>query len=59
MRIWLLVLYHSPLCVNLTFVQPLLSGADFAAAQLDFVPLSLRDVKLQKSEVAWSDIGGM
>ncbi|GBE85761.1 Peroxisome biosynthesis protein [Sparassis crispa] len=32
---------------------------DFAAAQVDFVPLSLRDVKLQKSEVAWSDIGGL
>ena len=61
MRAWLLVfvtcsyvlsIWHSP-------AQPLLSGADFAAAQLDFVPLSLRDVKLQKSEVAWSDIGGM
>ncbi|KAF7970317.1 hypothetical protein HWV62_24390 [Athelia sp. TMB] len=35
-----------------------LSGADFDAAQVDFVPLSLRDVKLQKSDVAWSDIGG-
>ncbi|EIN06461.1 AAA-domain-containing protein [Punctularia strigosozonata HHB-11173 SS5] len=32
---------------------------DFASAQVDFVPLSLRDVKLQKSEVAWSDIGGL
>ncbi|KZP02539.1 PEX-1N-domain-containing protein [Athelia psychrophila] len=36
-----------------------LSGADFGAAQVDFVPLSLRDVKLQKSDVAWSDIGGL
>ncbi|KAH9895808.1 AAA-domain-containing protein [Cubamyces lactineus] len=33
--------------------------ADFAAAQVDFVPHSLRDVKLQKSEVAWHDIGGL
>ncbi|KZP11758.1 AAA-domain-containing protein [Athelia psychrophila] len=38
---------------------PTLSGADFGAAQVDFVPLSLRDVKLQKSDVAWSDIGGL
>jgi peroxin-1 len=40
-------------------VQPLLASTDFDAAQVDFVPLSLRDVKLQKSEVSWSDIGGM
>ncbi|KZP10920.1 AAA-domain-containing protein [Athelia psychrophila] len=39
--------------------EPTLSGADFDAAQVDFVPLSLRDVKLQKSDVAWSDIGGL
>lgn len=32
---------------------------DFVAAQVDFVPLSLRDVKLQKSEVEWADIGGL
>ena len=25
---------------------------------MDFVPLSLRDVKLEKSDIAWSDIGG-
>ncbi|KAG6920030.1 hypothetical protein DXG01_010098 [Tephrocybe rancida] len=36
-----------------------LSPADFAAAQVDFTPLSLRDVKLQKSDVGWSDIGGL
>jgi hypothetical protein len=35
-----------------------LAQEDFEAAQADFVPLSLRDVKLQKSEVAWADIGG-
>ncbi|KAH9929150.1 AAA-domain-containing protein [Fomitopsis serialis] len=32
---------------------------DFATAQVDFVPHSLRDVKLQKSEVEWADIGGL
>lgn len=31
----------------------------FHAALSTFVPLSLRDVKLQKSEVQWSDIGGL
>ena len=36
-----------------------LRQADFEAAQVDFVPLSLRDIKLQKSDIAWSDIGGM
>lgn len=36
-----------------------LSLADVRAAQADFTPLSLRDVKLQKSEVEWSDIGGL
>ncbi|KAJ7128978.1 P-loop containing nucleoside triphosphate hydrolase protein [Mycena crocata] len=38
---------------------PLLASTDFDAAQVDFVPLSLRDVKLQKSEVSWADIGGL
>ncbi|GAA6051698.1 hypothetical protein JCM3770_001233 [Rhodotorula araucariae] len=36
-----------------------LTAEDFAAAQQGFVPLSLRDVKLQKSDVAWADIGGL
>ncbi|KAM6502170.1 P-loop containing nucleoside triphosphate hydrolase protein [Amanita muscaria] len=36
-----------------------LSSADFAAAQVDFVPLSLRDVPLLKSDVTWADIGGL
>lgn len=31
---------------------------DFEKALLEFTPLSLRDVKLQKSTVSWSDIGG-
>ncbi|KAG6813748.1 hypothetical protein H0H92_007700 [Tricholoma furcatifolium] len=37
----------------------LLSPDDFKAAQDNFTPLSLRDVKLQKSDIAWSDIGGL
>ncbi|GAA5917117.1 hypothetical protein JCM5296_001201 [Sporobolomyces johnsonii] len=36
-----------------------LTADDFLAAQTGFVPLSLRDVKLQKSEVQWADIGGL
>jgi len=36
-----------------------LTAADFKAAQVDFVPLSLRDVPLQKSTVEWADIGGL
>lgn len=32
--------------------------ADFEAARADFVPLSLRDIKLEKSDVSWVDIGG-
>ncbi|KAJ7350362.1 P-loop containing nucleoside triphosphate hydrolase protein [Mycena albidolilacea] len=40
-------------------MSPLLASTDFDAAQVDFVPLSLRDVKLQKSEVSWADIGGL
>ncbi|GJE90322.1 PEX-1N and AAA domain-containing protein [Phanerochaete sordida] len=39
--------------------QPTLSADDFAAAQVDFVPLSLRDIKLQKSDIVWADIGGL
>ena len=35
-----------------------LRGADFDTAQIDFVPHSLRDVKLERSDVEWSDIGG-
>ncbi|XP_006460876.1 hypothetical protein AGABI2DRAFT_150706 [Agaricus bisporus var. bisporus H97] len=38
---------------------PKLTAADFTAAQVDFVPLSLRDVKLETSGVAWSDVGGL
>ncbi|QRV98170.1 AAA family ATPase [Ceratobasidium sp. AG-Ba] len=39
--------------------SPVLLPEDFAKAQEDFVPLSLRGVKLQKSDVSWSDIGGL
>ncbi|KIO34778.1 hypothetical protein M407DRAFT_16729 [Tulasnella calospora MUT 4182] len=38
--------------------RPILILEDFTAAHVNFTPLSLRDVKLQKSEVQWSDIGG-
>lgn len=31
----------------------------FTQALAKFTPLSLRDVNLQKSTVAWSDIGGL
>ncbi|KAA1470710.1 AAA-domain-containing protein [Dentipellis sp. KUC8613] len=36
-----------------------LTAADFTAAHVGFVPLSLRDVPLQTSTVQWSDIGGL
>ncbi|CAK5281813.1 unnamed protein product [Mycena citricolor] len=39
--------------------QPLLTSKDFDAAQIDFTPLSLRNSNLQKSDVTWSDIGGL
>ena len=38
--------------------QPKLMHRDFTAAQEDFVPLSLRDVNLQKSTISWADVGG-
>lgn len=39
--------------------QPELTYRDFTAVQEDFVPLSLRDVSLQKSTVSWADVGGL
>ncbi|KAG0694266.1 P-loop containing nucleoside triphosphate hydrolase protein [Suillus ampliporus] len=36
-----------------------LSAKDFVEAHEGFVPLSLRDVPLQKSDVEWADIGGL
>lgn len=38
--------------------QPKLTHRDFIMAQEDFVPLSLRDMNLQKSTVSWADVGG-
>ena len=35
-----------------------LSARDFETARKEFVPLSLKDVKLQHSDVSWTDIGG-
>ncbi|TFK74567.1 AAA-domain-containing protein [Pluteus cervinus] len=40
-------------------VEPVLTNEDFTAAQADYVPHALRDVKMQKSDVAWDDIGGL
>ncbi|TDL24400.1 AAA-domain-containing protein [Rickenella mellea] len=40
-------------------LSTVLTHEDFVTAQEDFVPLSLRDVKLQKSDVKWADIGGL
>lgn len=55
-----------PLCVPLLFLSAAdeqqgltLTPADFTEAQVGFLPLSLREVKLQKSEVQWADIGGL
>ncbi|KIK41964.1 hypothetical protein CY34DRAFT_84427 [Suillus luteus UH-Slu-Lm8-n1] len=36
-----------------------LSAKDFVEAQEGFIPLSLRDVPLQKSDIEWADIGGL
>ena len=42
----------------LHFMQSYLTADDFAKAQIDFVPLSLRHIPLQKSNITWADIGG-
>ncbi|KAJ3813169.1 P-loop containing nucleoside triphosphate hydrolase protein [Lentinula aff. lateritia] len=39
--------------------RPIITMADFETARADFIPLSLRDIKLQKSDVSWADIGGL
>ncbi|KAL0577747.1 Peroxisome biosynthesis protein pex1 [Marasmius crinis-equi] len=39
--------------------QPVITMPDFEEAKAGFVPLSLRDIKLEKSETTWSDIGGL
>lgn len=43
---------------KLEIMKSVLTQSDFVTAQVDFVPLSLRDIKLEKSDIAWSDIGG-
>jgi len=53
----------SSLCTKEVFKKyqnsPLeLTHQDFVVAQADFIPLSLRNVRLEKSNVSWSDIGG-
>jgi len=45
--------------VNECREQPLLRLSDFEAAREGFVPLSLRDIKLEKSTTSWDDIGGL
>jgi hypothetical protein len=44
---------------HFSFAQPKLMYRDFTEAQENFVPLSLRDVNLQKSTVTWADVGGL
>ncbi|KAL1746204.1 P-loop containing nucleoside triphosphate hydrolase protein [Schizophyllum fasciatum] len=39
--------------------ETVLTAADFEEAQKGFTPLSLRDVKLEKSDTLWADIGGL
>ena len=38
--------------------QLVLTTDDFTEAQKNFTPSSLKGVNLQKSDVAWNDIGG-
>ena len=35
-----------------------LKAVDFEKARVGYVPVSLKDVKLQQSDVSWADIGG-
>ena len=42
-------------CIGLKEILP----EDFEKAREGFVPLSLRDLNLQKSETSWEDIGGL
>ncbi|EJT96675.1 AAA-domain-containing protein [Dacryopinax primogenitus] len=45
--------------IRLKDVHPTVIIRDFTTAQIDFTPLSLRDVKLQTSKVKWKDVGGL
>lgn len=47
------------LVFGLIMCQVELSQDDFTKAQAEFVPLTLRDVKLEKSSISWGDIGGL
>ncbi|KAK0454604.1 P-loop containing nucleoside triphosphate hydrolase protein [Armillaria borealis] len=51
--------HQSAIKVAMEEKPALLTQLDFDAAQVDFVPLSLRDVKTQKSDITWSDVGGL
>ncbi|KAI0060488.1 AAA-domain-containing protein [Artomyces pyxidatus] len=42
-----------------TVKQITMTMEDFKSAHVGFVPLSLRDVPLQKSTVEWADVGGL
>uniref|UniRef100_D8Q9L6 Peroxisomal ATPase PEX1 n=1 Tax=Schizophyllum commune (strain H4-8 / FGSC 9210) TaxID=578458 RepID=D8Q9L6_SCHCM len=56
------VVHISPVASTVTTdtIDPqVLTSADFEEAHKGFTPLSLRDVKLEKSETAWADIGGL
>lgn len=44
---------------NVTIPSNTITQADFENALTGFVPASLRGVKLQKSSVSWSEIGGL
>lgn len=51
---------HSDPCSAHPPIQDIsLAAEDFETALQDFVPFSLKDVKLQSSTVKWSDIGGL
>nr|AAF20144.1 peroxisome assembly protein Pex1p [Yarrowia lipolytica] len=45
--------------IEIGLENPSIQLADFMKALEDFVPSSLRGVKLQKSNVKWNDIGGL
>lgn len=45
-------------CTRSLTMQLALQMSDFEKAQEGFTPMSLRDIKLQHSDVRWSDIGG-
>lgn len=46
------------LVADIHYLQASIANEDFEAAIAEYKPRSLREVKLQKSDVQWSDIGG-